>query len=109
MKALFVVAALTCWIALGPLAQAQAQGGQQGGGGGGEHSMTGCLKAGAAAGKFQLTNLERGPATVEIAETTANLTPHVGHKIEITGTRIADAPGHTMKVTAMKMVAAACP
>jgi hypothetical protein len=47
--------------------------------------------------------------TVEIAETTANLTPHVGHKIEITGTRIADAPGHTMKVTAMKMVAAACP
>jgi hypothetical protein len=71
--------------------------------------MTGCLKAGAAAGKFQLTNLAQGPATVEIAETTANLTPHVGHKIDITGTRIADAPGHTMKVTAMKMVAAACP
>jgi len=37
------------------------------------------------------------------------LTPHVGHKIEITGSRIAGAPGHTMKVTAMKMVAAACP
>ena len=105
MKALFVVAALACWMGLGPLAQAQAQQG----GGGGEHTMTGCLKAGAAAGKFQLTNLERGPATVEIAETTANLTPHVGHKIDITGTRIADAPGHTMKVTAMKMVAPACP
>ena len=104
MKALFVVAVLVCWIGLGPLAQAQAQGGA-----GGEHTMTGCLKAGAAAGKFQLTNLERGPATVEIAETTANLTPHVGHKIDITGTRIADAPGHTMKVTAMKMVAPACP
>ena len=91
-------------IGFGPLAQAQAPAG-----GGGEHSMTGCLKAGAEAGKFQLTNLERGPMVVEIAETTANLTPHVGHKIEITGTRIADAPGHTMKVTAMKMVAAACP
>jgi len=103
---LFVVAALACWMALGPLAQAQQQAPA---GGGGEHSMTGCLKAGAEAGKFQLTNLERGPMVVEIAETTANLTPHVGHKIEITGTRIADAPGHTMKVTAMKMVAAACP
>ena len=104
MKALLAMAVLACWMGLGPLAQAQAQGG-----GGGEHTMTGCLKAGAAAGKFQLTNLERGPATVEIAETTANLTPHVGHKIDITGTRIADAPGHTMKVTAMKMVAPACP
>ena len=103
MKALFVMAALACWIGLGPLAQAQAAQAPA------EHTMTGCLKAGAAAGKFQLTNLAQGPATVEIAETTANLTPHVGHKIDITGTRIAGAPGHTMKVTAMKMVAPACP
>ena len=91
-------------IGFGPSAQAQAPAAAPA-----EHAMTGCLKAGAAAGKFQLTNLERGPMTVEIAETTANLTPHVGHKIEITGSRIAGAPGHTMKVTAMKMVAAACP
>jgi len=71
------------------------------------HDMTGCLAKNGD--KFQLTNLERGPATVEIAESTANLTPHVGHKITITGTRDASAPGHTMKVTAMKMVAAQCP
>ncbi|MGH9786159.1 MAG: hypothetical protein ACRD88_18465 [Terriglobia bacterium] len=102
MKALFVMAALACWIGLGPLAQAQAAQAPA------EHSMTGCLRA-ADAGKFRLTDLAQGPMTVEIAETTANLTPHVGHKIEITGSRIAGAPGHTMKVTAMKMVAAACP
>jgi hypothetical protein len=71
------------------------------------HDMTGCLAKNGD--KFQLTNLERGPETVEIAESTANLAPHVGHKITITGTRDASLPGHTMKVTAMKMVAAACP
>ena|SRR3990172_833706 len=87
-------------IGFGPLAQAQAPA---------EHAMTGCLRAGASATTFRLTDLAQGPMTVEIAETTANLTPHVGHKIEITGSRIAGAPGHTMKVTAMKMVAAACP
>jgi hypothetical protein len=71
------------------------------------HDMTGCLAKNGD--KFQLTNLERGPDTVEIAESTANLAPHVGHKITITGTRDASAPGHTMKVTAMKMVAGTCP
>lgn len=95
---------LACAIGFGPSAQAQAaaQAPQ-------EHAMTGCLRAGASATTFRLTDLAQGPSTVEIAETTANLTPHVGHKIEITGTRIAEAPGHTMKVTAMKMVAVACP
>ena len=89
-------------IGLGPLAQAQAPAGAPA-----PHDMTGCLaKSGE---KFQLTNLERGPATVDIAESTANLAPHVGHKITITGTRDAGAPGHTMKVTAMKMVAGTCP
>ena len=99
----FVVAFV---LGVGTLAQAQAQQQQ---GAPAEHSMTGCLRAGADAGKFRLTDLAQGPMTVEIAESTANLAPHVGHKIEITGMRIADAPGHTMKVTAMKMVAAACP
>jgi len=91
-------------IGFGPSAQAQAPAAAPA-----EHAMTGCLRAGASATTFKLTDLAQGPMTVEIAETTANLTPHVGHKIEITGSRIAGAPGHTMKVTAMKMVAAACP
>ncbi len=73
-----------------------------------EHSMTGCLAKGDG-GTFKLTNVDQGP-TVVIAETTANLAPHVGHKIEITGVTV---PGkdkaHTMKVTAMKMIAVSCP
>lgn len=106
MKALIVMTAfvVACAIGFGPSAQAQAPAAAPG-----EHTMTGCLRAGASATTFRLTDLAQGPMTVEIAETTANLTPHVGHKIDITGTRVAGAPGHTMKVTAMKMVAAACP
>ena len=72
-----------------------------------EHSMTGCLAK--SGDKFQLTKLAQGPATVEIAESSANLAPHVGHKMTITGTRIAGAPGHTMKVTAVKMEGSNCP
>jgi hypothetical protein len=75
-----------------------------------EHSMTGCLAKGDAAGTFKLTDLEKGPKEVVIAETTANLTPHLGHKVEITGVAV---PGkdktHTMKVTAVKMISAKCP
>ncbi|MBI4461111.1 MAG: hypothetical protein HY648_13780 [Acidobacteria bacterium] len=76
-----------------------------------EHSMTGCLQKGTDADAFQLTDLERGPKTVEIAESAVNLAPHVGHKIEITGTAVTgkDPQAHTMKVTAMKMVARECP
>jgi hypothetical protein len=75
-----------------------------------EHSMTGCLAKGDDAGTFKLTNLEKGPTEVVIAETTANLTPHLGHKVEITGVAV---PGkektHTMKVTAVKMISSKCP
>ena len=75
-----------------------------------EHAMTGCLAKGDEAGTFKLTDLEQGPKVVLIAQTTANLTPHLGHKVQITGVAI---PGkdqtHTMKVTAVKMISATCP
>ncbi|HXI48993.1 MAG TPA: hypothetical protein VNH39_10425 [Steroidobacteraceae bacterium] len=75
-----------------------------------EHSMTGCLAKGDDAGTFKLTDLEKGPKEVVIAETTANLTPHLNHKVEITGVAV---PGkdktHTMKVTAVKMISSKCP
>ena len=78
-----------------------------------EHSMTGCLQKGSDPGMFRLTDLgmENGPTVVEIAETTADLAPHVGHKVEITGSTIEgkDPSAHTMKVTAMKHLAATCP
>jgi len=75
-----------------------------------EDSMTGCLQKGTEAGTFRLTQLEKGPAAVEIAESTAKLDPHVGHKIDITGTAIAgkDPKAHTMKVSAIKMISADC-
>jgi hypothetical protein len=76
----------------------------------GQPRMTGCLAKGDDVGTFKLTDLEKGPKEVVIAETTANLTPHLGHKVEITGVTV---PGkdktHTMKVTAVKMISSKCP
>ncbi len=94
MKALVVqLTIVACTLGFGGLAQAQ--------GAPAEHSMTGCLAKGDDAGTFKLTNLEKGPA---------NLAPHLGHKVEITGVAV---PGkdktHTMKVTAVKMISAQCP
>jgi hypothetical protein len=84
-----------------------------------EHSMTGCLEKGSAPDTYMLTNLEKGPKSVGIVSSTANLAPHVGHKIEITGTAVpakeaeADAnvpkAPHYMKVTAVKMISTTCP
>ena len=83
------------------------------------HSMTGCLRAGTAPNSYMLSDLEKGPKTVGIVSSSANLAPHVGHKIEITGTAVpakdaeADAnvpkAPHYMKVTAVKMISATCP
>jgi hypothetical protein len=84
-----------------------------------EHSMTGCLRAGDAPDSYMLSDLEKGPKTVGIVSSTPNLKPHVGHKIEITGTAVpaADAEAmkgvakspHYMKVTAIKMISPTCP
>ena len=89
--------------------------------------MTGCLQKGEG-NTFTLTNVEgTGPKTVEIVGTASgvNLTPHVGHKIEITGAavsaaRAAKAEGgkknmkeekaeHHMRVESMKMIGTSCP
>jgi hypothetical protein len=85
-----------------------------------EHTMTGCLQKGATADTFVLSNTEgKGPKTTVIVESKAKLAPHVGHKIDITGT---DVPAkevdsmkekpqkgdHYMRVTAMKMVSQEC-
>ena len=78
-----------------------------------EHSMTGCLQKGSDPGTFRLTDpgMENGPTIVEIAQTTADLAPHVGHKVKITGSMMKgkDPAAHTMKVTAMRHLAATCP
>ncbi len=41
-----------------------------------------------ADGSYMLSDLEKGPKSVGIVSSTANLKPHVGHKIEITGTPV---------------------
>ena len=83
------------------------------------HSMTGCLRAGTAPNSYMLSDLEKGPKTVGIVSSSANLAPHVGHKIEITGTAVpakeaeADAnvpkAPHYMKVDSIKMISPTCP
>jgi hypothetical protein len=84
------------------------------------HSMTGCLAKGSAAGTYELTDLEKGPKSVGIVSSTVDLSKHVGHKVEITGTAMpekeamAENPNvpkapHYMKITAMKHIAATCP
>lgn len=75
------------------------------------HSMTGCLAAGAAEGSFMLNDVEGGAGPVAIPKSSVDLAPHVGHKVEITGTTIdgTEPETHTMEVTAMKHLAASCP
>jgi len=75
------------------------------------HSMTGCLAAGGAEGSFVLNDVEGGAGPIAIPQSSVDLGPHVGHKVEITGTSIdgTDPETHTMEVTAMKHLAASCP
>ena len=86
-----------------------------------EHTMTGCLAKGAGDGQFVVNSTaEKGPKTIGVVSSDANLAPHVGHKIDITGTAVNNkeaesmkpAPpkaDHYMKLTAVKMVSAQCP
>jgi hypothetical protein len=115
MKTLSTIAtlALACAFAYAPAAKAQDASAPK------EHSMTGCLAAGTAPGSFVLTDLASGPKSVGIVSSSANLAPHVGHKVELTGTavpakdagmdpNVPKAP-HYMKITAVKMISATCP
>jgi hypothetical protein len=86
-----------------------------------EHSMTGCLQKGSTADTFVVANTEpKGPKMIGIVESKDNLAPHVGHKMTITGVDVPakeaeaakpkpDKADHYMKLSAAKMVAAACP
>lgn len=86
-----------------------------------EHSMTGCVQKGTTADTFVVSNTEpKGPKMIGIVESKENLTPHVGHKITITGVDVpakevesgktkVDKADHYMKVSAIKMVAQTCP
>jgi len=108
MKSLILATMVALVFATG--AQAQQSTGK-------EHSMTGCLEKGPD-NTYMLTNVEgKGPKTVGIVSSTADLAPHVGHKIEVTGTavpakeaeeeKVAKAP-HYMRLTTIKMISTTC-
>jgi hypothetical protein len=86
-----------------------------------EHTMSGCLQKGTGEGTFVVQNTAaKGPKMIGIVSSTANLAPHIGHKIDITGTAVPSkeaesmkpAPpkaDHYMRLTAIKMVSTTCP
>ncbi len=86
-----------------------------------EHTMTGCLAKGTAADTYIVTSTaEKGPKTIGIVSSKADLAPHVGHKIDITGLNVPakeaesatpkpPAADHYMTLSAIAMVAAKCP
>jgi hypothetical protein len=86
-----------------------------------EHTMTGCLAAGATAGTFLVNNTaEKGPKVIGIVSSKDDLKGHVGHKIDIVGVNVPAAEAekakpappkadHYMSLSAIKMVAAKCP
>jgi hypothetical protein len=83
-----------------------------------EHSMTGCLAKGDAPGTYKLTDVDK-VQSVGIVSSSANLAPHVGHKVELTGSAVpkkdaemdANVPKapHYMKISAVKMISPSCP
>ena len=109
-----MIALLVLSYALAFSASAQAQAAPK------EHSMTGCLQKGSEPNTYMVTDVEgKGPKTIGVVSSTANLAPHVGHKIEVTGTAVPakDAEAeknvpkaeHYMKLTAIKMISTTCP
>ena len=78
------------------------------------HNMTGCLQKTPDGKNFMLT--ENNKKTVEFSKSSVDLTPHVGHQIQITGTTDTEREakeggqqnGHYMEVSAVKAIAAAC-
>ena len=83
-----------------------------------EHTMSGCV-AKSGTGFVVNNSAEKGPKVIGIVSSSADLAPHVGHQVDITGTAVpnAEAEGskpappkadHYMRLTAVKMVAATC-
>jgi len=112
-RVLGIAAAATLALAVAASAQEKK--------GAAEHTMAGCVQKGATATQGVVQNTaEKGPKLVGIVESKATLAPHVGHKVEITGTAVPTAEAeamkpappkadHYMKISAVKMVSATCP
>ena len=101
-------------------AEPQKKGGKDG------LKVTGCLRTGTEANTFMLTNVGGGGSYELIAASGVNLAPHVGHKIEVTGTSLkpnkaakmegekgaakkGERAERHLEVRAVRMIAASCP
>jgi hypothetical protein len=73
------------------------------------HNMTGCLQKTPDGKNFMLT--QNNKKTVEFSKSSVDLTPHIGHQIQITGTTDTEREakeggqqnGHYMEVSAVKV------
>lgn len=108
-----LAAAAVLALGISAVAQEKPAGGQK------EHTMGGCLQKGESPDTYVVQNAaEKGPKLIGIVESSANLAPHVGHHIDITGTGVPPAEAakmknapkadHYMRVSAVKMVSATC-
>ena len=78
------------------------------------HNMTGCLQKTPDGNNFMLT--ANNKKTVEFSKSSVDLTPHVGHQIQITGTTDTEREakeggqqnGHYMEMSTVKVLATAC-
>jgi hypothetical protein len=116
----FAVAAV-CALSVSVAAQEKPQTAGAGAGSGAqkEHTMGGCLQKGDVEGTFIVQNAaEKGPRVIGIVESKANLAPHLGHHIDITGTGVPNKEAesmkkvpkadHYMRISEIKMVSATC-
>jgi 4-carboxymuconolactone decarboxylase len=109
-----IVIALTVLSVFAVVLNAQPQYTEQ------KHSLTGCLRTDGTAPKtYQLTDVEKGPKSVGLMIPRFDVSPHIGHKIEVTGIDIpakdaewaANTQRHElyMRIDAIKMISTACP
>jgi hypothetical protein len=121
----FTIPALccSCIIGLAAFAGAQDKPAKMDKPMGKEMKVTGCVAAGADADHFMLNDATMGGDMAMKADAKpmsyalmgGNLKPHVGHKVEVTGTMAkpksgdaAMADAHALDVKSVKMIAATC-
>jgi hypothetical protein len=83
------------------------------------HNMMGCLTKTDSNSYLIMNSDPKGPKTIGVVSSTADLAPHVGEKIEITGVEVPmkDAEAmknvpkaeHYMKISKVKKLAGTCP
>jgi hypothetical protein len=72
-----------------------------------ETTAIGCLQAGATTGEVVLLNDEQTTYQVHAAEG-VEITPHVDHRVELTGTTEQTESSRIFKAKALKMVSTSC-